>query len=105
SYGESFRDAEEIKPCQSKYNSDPDIQSAPFLKEESDNRYDDNVKGSDKSCLSYCCMQNSDLLKAAGYSEGCSAADTADQQCFLICLFLCLILADLLFFQIRIYFI
>ena len=87
--GKTIRDAEKIKTDQSHDNGCPDKGTAFLFQEKSDNRDNDNIAGSDKSCTSDRCILDAHLLKTAGKCQKNTAADTAENQCTgLFCLLL-----------------
>ena len=80
SNGKTVRDAEEIKSDQSHNNGCPDKRTAFLFQEKSDDRDNDNVACSDKTCFSDSCVLDTELLEVAGSKEGGSAGDSARPQ-------------------------
>ena len=82
SNGKSICDAQEIKSDQSHCNGSPDKFRAFFAKEQSDDRDDHNITGSDKAGFSDGCILDAELLEIACQTEADTAGDTADNQSF-----------------------
>ena len=82
SNGKSICDAQEIKSDQSHCNGSPDKFRAFFAKEQSDDRDDHNITGSDKAGFSDGCILDAKLLEIACQTEADTAGDTADNQSF-----------------------
>ena len=80
SNGKTVSDAEKIKSDQSHNNGCPDKRTAFLFQEKSDDRDNDNVACSDKTCFSDSCVLDTELLEAAGSKEGGSAGDSARPQ-------------------------
>ena len=86
SNGKSICDAQEIKSDQSHCNGSPDKFRAFFAKEQSDDRDDYNITGSDKAGFSDGCILDAKLLEIACQTEADTAGDTADNQSFFSCI-------------------
>ena len=84
SNGKSICDAQEIKSDQSHCNGSPDKFRAFFAKEQSDDRDDHNITGSDKAGFSDGCILDAELLEIACQTEADTAGDTADNQSFFL---------------------
>ena len=84
SNGKSICDAQEIKSDQSHCNGSPDKFRAFFAKEQSDDRDDHNITGSDKAGFSDGCILDAKLLEIACQTEADTAGDTADNQSFFL---------------------
>ena len=80
----SICDAQEIKSDQSHCNGSPDKFRAFFAKEQSDDRDDHNITGSDKAGFSDGCILDAKLLEIACQTEADTAGDTADNQSFFL---------------------
>ena len=59
---------------------DPDKRAAFFLKEDTDDRNDDDVAGGDEAGFSYICVLDTKLLEAARSKKSGSAGNAAQPQ-------------------------
>ena len=81
--------AEKVQTAQGKDHGDPDKRAAFFLKEDTDDRNDDDVAGGDESGFADGGVFDTELLEVACKAEQDTAADTAGDQSFAVrrCLF------------------
>ena len=80
SNGKAVCDAKQVETNQCHYNRNPDKRTAFLFQEKSDDRDNDNVACSDKTCFSDSCVLDTELLEAAGSKEGGAAGDSTRPQ-------------------------
>ena len=80
--GEFVCNAQKVKTDQCHCNSSPDEFAAFFAKKQTDDRYNYDITGGNKSGFSDSGVFNAELLEVACQTKADSAGNTADDQVF-----------------------